>query len=63
MLIGPEGRSGEIGFLKKYIGGSAAAEPSMQTKPYMTGNEIVSKQMIVSSNAMVDGLDDNEAEI
>merc|ERR1719460_632039 len=33
MLLGPEGRSGEIGFLKKYIGGGSAEEMPVQKKP------------------------------
>merc|ERR1719183_1915587 len=69
MLLGPEGRSGEIGFLKKYVGGSAEEMP-VHKKPEFTSNDVMSKPMVVNaghglpSNAMeAINLDDNEAEI
>jgi hypothetical protein len=65
MLIGPEGRSGEITFLKKYIGGVAEEQP-LHGKPDFDNKPIVNNAMLVnvSSNAtQAITLDDNEAEI
>jgi hypothetical protein len=65
MLIGPEGRSGEITFLKKYIGGVSEEQP-LHGKPDFDNKPIVNNAMLVnvSSNAtQAITLDDNEAEI
>lgn len=71
MLIGPEGNSGEIAFLKKYIGGS---DVEIQKKPdfmkvsngMQKGKQetaiAVTKPIVVSSNAMTVGVSSNALE-
>jgi hypothetical protein len=65
MLIGPQGRFGEIGFLKSMVGGKSAAE-FVEKKPDSNGESKPPSNVVVATSSTAESIridTDNEAEI